>query len=122
MGQDPGQVGTSVADEQKTPEELRREIEETRQDLGDTAAAIADKADVKARAREKIDDLKQTVADKKESFASSGPSGETTATGPTAAAASVATQAKAKARENPMATAAGAAFLGGYLLGRIRSR
>jgi cell division septation protein DedD len=122
MGQDQGQVGASVADEQKTPEELRREIEDTRQDLGDTAAAIADKADVKARAKEKIDDLRQTVADKKESFTSSGPDGETPATGPKATAGSVATQAKAKAQEKPVATAAAAAFLGGYLLGRIRSR
>jgi ElaB/YqjD/DUF883 family membrane-anchored ribosome-binding protein len=114
MGQDPGEVGASVADEQKTPEELRREIEETRQDLGDTAAAIADKTDVKARAKEKVDDLKQTVADKKESFTSSGPAGEK--------AGSVVTRAKTKARENPVAAAAGAAFLGGYLLGRKRSR
>ena len=102
MGEDPSQVGTSVADEQKSPEQLRREIEETRQDLGDTAAALASKTDVKARAKEKVSDLKETVADK------SSPS--------------VAGQATSKVQQNPAVVAAAAAFFGGYLLGRIRSR
>jgi ElaB/YqjD/DUF883 family membrane-anchored ribosome-binding protein len=118
MGEEQGQVGTSVENDQKSPEELRREIEETRQDLGDTAAALAEKTDIRARAKVKLDDLKRTVAEKKQSLAQSSGAGDGT---PAAAAGQVATQAKAKARENPVATAALAAFAVGFVLGRITS-
>jgi hypothetical protein len=37
--------------EQQTPEEIRREIEQTRRELGDTVDALAQKADVKERVR-----------------------------------------------------------------------
>jgi peptidoglycan hydrolase CwlO-like protein len=119
MGEEQGQVGTSVENDQKSPEELRREIEKTRQDLGDTAAALAEKTDIRARAKVKLDDLKRTVADKKQSLAQSSGGGEGTA-GAAAAAGQAATQAKAKARENPVATAALGAFAVGFVLGRIR--
>ncbi|MGW7267200.1 DUF3618 domain-containing protein [Streptomyces sp. NPDC054842] len=42
----------------KGPEELRRQIEETRSRLGDTVEELAAKADVKARARARAADLK----------------------------------------------------------------
>ena len=132
MGEDQGQVGTPVGGErspeeqkspgeQKSPEQLEREIEETRQNLGDTAAALAGKADFKTRAREKAEDIKRTVADKKESFASSA-GGAEGGGGAAAQVTSAATQAKATAQENPVATAAVAGFVGGFLLGRITSR
>src|SRR3954447_26608980 len=122
MGKDQGQVGTPVGSDQKEPEELRREIEETRQDLGDTAAALAQKTDIKARARAKAESVKHTVAQKKEAFAqkSSGEDGNG-ASGPTAQASSAAIQLKTKAQENPTVAAAAAAFVGGYLFGRITS-
>ena len=37
--------------EQRTPEEIRADIEATSEELGDTAAALADKADVKGQAK-----------------------------------------------------------------------
>jgi hypothetical protein len=37
---------------QKSPQQLREEIEEARQALGDTVEALAGRADVKARVRE----------------------------------------------------------------------
>jgi predicted phage gp36 major capsid-like protein len=120
MGEEPGQVSASVENEQKTPEELRREIEATRRDLGDTAAALAEKTDIRARAKEKLDDVKRRIADKRQSLAQSGGGGEGTA-GRAAAAGRAATQAKAKAWENPVATAALAAFAVGFVLGRITS-
>jgi hypothetical protein len=40
------------------PDELRTDIERTREDLGDTVAALAGKADVKARAKEAAGDAK----------------------------------------------------------------
>ena len=47
------------------PEEIRREIEATREELGDTVAALAAKADVKSQARQKIQDTNATVTGKK---------------------------------------------------------
>jgi muramoyltetrapeptide carboxypeptidase LdcA involved in peptidoglycan recycling len=113
MGQDKGQVGAAVGDE-KTPEEIRREIEATRQELGDTAAALAAKTDVKTRAKEKVEDVKQTIAQKKESFSSNAPGDVSDS--------SRLTEIKTKAQENPIPTAAIAAFIGGFLFGRLTSR
>ena len=68
MGQDPGEVGTQQLDDesQKTPEQLRAEIEETRENLGDTVEALAAKTDIKTRARERADELKSSAILKKE--------------------------------------------------------
>jgi ElaB/YqjD/DUF883 family membrane-anchored ribosome-binding protein len=125
MGQDQGQERTRLvaADEEKSPEQLRTEIAEVREDLGDTAAALAAKTDFKTRAREKADDVKRTAADKKEHVLSKvrssrpGGSGEAPNRGP-----SVATQIKSKAQQNPVPTAALAALVGGFLLGRLTRR
>src|SRR5437868_5396897 len=119
MGQDPGQGRTAVENEQPTPEELRRDIAQAREDLGETAAALASKTDVKARAKEKVEDLKQTAAEKTASLkeATTPSSGDDTSSSPGLGtkAGSVATQAKTKAQENPALTAAGVAFLGGFV-------
>lgn len=45
----------------RTAEEIRADIEHTREELGDTAAALASKADVKARAHEKVEETKVRV-------------------------------------------------------------
>jgi hypothetical protein len=42
----------------KDPEQIQREIEETRQELGDTVEALAAKADVKAHAHRRIESAK----------------------------------------------------------------
>jgi ElaB/YqjD/DUF883 family membrane-anchored ribosome-binding protein len=116
MGHDKGQVGTEVTNGERTPEQVQREIEATRQDLGDTAAALAAKTDVKARAKERLGNVKQTVTAKKDAV------GQKTSEATPDGAASAVTQAKAQVRENPIPAAAIAAFLGGFLLGRITSR
>lgn len=48
---------------QQTPEELRREIERTRQELGETVDALSHKADVKEQARLKKDEMRQQVGE-----------------------------------------------------------
>jgi ElaB/YqjD/DUF883 family membrane-anchored ribosome-binding protein len=48
----------------RSPDEIRRDIEQTREELADTAAALAEKTDVKARAQEKIDETKARAAEK----------------------------------------------------------
>ena len=114
MGEDQGQVGAAV-DTEKTPEQLRREIDDARRDLGDTAAALSAKTDVKSRAREKVESVKQTVSEKKESLGSGD--GE-----PSSQIGAAAQQAKTKAQENPVPAAALAAFVGGFIFGRITRR
>jgi hypothetical protein len=143
MGEDPGQVGarrlSAVDDEDKTPEQLRAEIEDTRADLGDTVEALAAKTDVKTRAREKADELKRTATSKKDELLSKakgaksgddGPAGGQIGTpagaqgggaGRADAARSAATSAadtvKVMAQHNPVQAAAVGAFLGGMLVG-----
>jgi ElaB/YqjD/DUF883 family membrane-anchored ribosome-binding protein len=88
-------VETDTSDQPRSPEEIRAEIERTREELGDTAAAVAQKADVKAQAKARVDDTK---------------------------ASQVVGQAATTARENPLPVAAGAAFVAGFLLGRFFGR
>ncbi|MCW2994226.1 MAG: hypothetical protein JWQ18_1721 [Conexibacter sp.] len=57
----------------RTPEEIRADIEHTREELADTAAALAQRADVKARAHEKVEETKAKVSHKVEEAKSAGP-------------------------------------------------
>jgi ElaB/YqjD/DUF883 family membrane-anchored ribosome-binding protein len=121
MGQDPSQVGTTGAAVSATrppqePAELREDIERTREDLGDTVAALAEKTDVKARAKEKVSDVRQTVSEKRTEFM-----GKARETSPDTAN-SAAVQIRAKAQANPVPTAAIAALVGGFLVGRLTKR
>jgi hypothetical protein len=51
--------------DQRSPEEIRADIEETRRELGDTVEELAAKTDVKAKAHEKADEIKRSAADKR---------------------------------------------------------
>jgi len=122
MGQDPGQGQSQLTDEQKSAAELRAEIEEVREDLGDTAAALAAKTDVKARAREKAEQLKQSAAGKKDQLMtkagrSPSPNGPSQSSGPGAL-----TQARTKARQNPVLVAAACGLIGGFAIARLTWR
>jgi len=55
--------GTAPAAE-RTPEQVRAEIERTRVELGDTVAALAEKADVKGQAQQAAAEIKTNVTDK----------------------------------------------------------
>jgi hypothetical protein len=123
MGEDPGAVSTRGVDEggaQQAPEEdpalLREDIERTRRDLGDTVAALAEKTDVKTRAKEKVSEVRNNVTEKRTELM--GKARESSPDG----ANSAAVQVRAKAQENPIPTAALAAFVGGFLFGRITKR
>ncbi len=124
MGEKQGAVSTSVGTPREagtaggtdSPEQLRDEIEQTRQELGDTVAALADKTDVKARAKERVADVKQTVAQKREHLM--GRARESSPEG----ASSAAVQIKDKAQQNLLPVATLAAFVGGFLAGRISGR
>lgn len=72
MDKDPSTAGKEVtgdddapaADGDRTPEQVREEIEQTRAELGDTVAALAEKTDVKAQAHQAVDDVKASVTGK----------------------------------------------------------
>jgi ElaB/YqjD/DUF883 family membrane-anchored ribosome-binding protein len=122
MGEDQGAVSASVSESRtagqtpEDPQQLRAEIERTRQDLGDTVAALAEKTDVRARAKEKVSEVRQNVNHRRTELV--GRAREASPDG----ASSAAVQVREKAQQNPIPAAAIGAFVGGFLLGRITSR
>lgn len=114
-----GEADTTSA-EQRSPEEIRRDIEATREELGETVEALAAKADVKAQAKERVDSVKEQAREKVDEL--KGKAGEVTGKAQAATPDDVAAQAGAvreKARENPLPFAVGGALVVGFLLGRI---
>jgi hypothetical protein len=117
MDQASGEGGPRVSEqEQRPPEEIREDIEQTRDELGDTAAALAAKADVKARAKSKVEQIKGSARQKKEDLTSKAK--ETTPD----SVGSGASQVASMARENPVPLALGGAFAAGVVVGWILSR
>jgi ElaB/YqjD/DUF883 family membrane-anchored ribosome-binding protein len=115
MDKDPRAAGSPV-DESREPEEIRQDIEASREQLGDTAAALAQKADVKAQAKQKVAQAKQSAATKKDEAL-----GQAKQASP-GAVLSVADQAGQKARENPVPVAVAGGFAVGFVLGRLTRR
>ena len=111
--------------ESRTPEQIRAEIERTREELGDTAAALAEKTDLKGQAKkaaqsakesagEKLADVRETVTTK------AGEAGASARQATPASAADAGQQATRLARENRTAVIALAAFAVGLVIGRRR--
>jgi ElaB/YqjD/DUF883 family membrane-anchored ribosome-binding protein len=115
MGEESG-TGSSAVTGSEDPEQLQREIEETRGELGDTVEALAAKADVKAQAKQKADETKASVIGKKDELL-----GKAKHASPDSASAA-ASQASQTARENPVPLAAIGAFAAGFLAGRVTKR
>jgi hypothetical protein len=62
MDQDQSAAGPELTDApERTQQQVRDDIEQTRAELGDTVAALAEKTDVKAQAKQAVDGAKQTV-------------------------------------------------------------
>jgi chromosome segregation ATPase len=63
-----GSTVTSAAEQspQKSPEELREEIDRTREQLGDTVQALAAKTDVKGQARDRLAAVKEGAQQRKD--------------------------------------------------------
>jgi ElaB/YqjD/DUF883 family membrane-anchored ribosome-binding protein len=122
MGEDPGAVSASAVGRSDSPEapqdprELREEIERTREDLGETVAALAEKSDVKARAKEKVAEVREKVVEKRAAMTSRARESSPQS------ASNAALQVRVKAQENPVPTAALAAFVGGFVFGRLTKR
>ena len=111
-----GGTEMSEGQEPRSPEEIRSDIEDTREELGDTAEALAQKADVKGQAKAKVDDVKQTAQQKTQEF--SAKAKEAT---PESAGAG-AQQVASVAQENPVPVAVAGAFAAGVVVGWILRR
>jgi ElaB/YqjD/DUF883 family membrane-anchored ribosome-binding protein len=69
MGEAEREVGppvTAPSNGERTPEDIEREIERTREELGETVAALAQKTDVKARVHDKVEETKSKITGKVE--------------------------------------------------------
>jgi hypothetical protein len=115
MGEDPGTASTTVTDS-NNPEEIRRDIEATREEMGDTVAAMAAKADVKAQAKQRVEATKAAVSNKTGALM-----GKAKAASPDTVSNGTASVA-AQARQNPIPTAAAGAFAFGFLAGWVLRR
>jgi ElaB/YqjD/DUF883 family membrane-anchored ribosome-binding protein len=100
----------------KAPEEVRADIERTREELGDTVEALAAKTDVKAQAKDRIAQVKETAQQKKDEFAA-----RAREAAPDSAAAG-ADQIVSTVRSRPVPFSAVGAFAAGVLVGRLLSR
>jgi ElaB/YqjD/DUF883 family membrane-anchored ribosome-binding protein len=112
----PGTPPTPPEPAERSPAEIERDIEATREEMGDTVAAVADKADVKKQASEKVAEVKEKVGSKAEELA-----GKAKGAAPESAGEGM-QQAQSAARENPIPVIAAAAFVAGVVVGRLLSR
>ena len=61
--------GADAPSETKSPEQIRADIEQTRDELGDTVEALAEKTDVKAQAKNRISAVKDAAQTKRDEYA-----------------------------------------------------
>lgn len=104
------------AKESREPEEIRGDIEQTREELGDTVAAMAEKTDVKQQAKARAGELKGQASEKAKEL-----SEKAKEAAPDSAGEGV-QQAQRLAQENPMPLAFVGIFLAGVVFGRLLSR
>jgi ElaB/YqjD/DUF883 family membrane-anchored ribosome-binding protein len=128
MGEDERQASTSVeaappaeasgdqpeGGAPRDPDEIKRDIEQTRQELGDTVAAVAEKADVKGQAKAKVDEVKERITDKKDDLADRAKQAAPESSG------QAAEQAQSFAREHRTELIIAGAVVAGFLIGRLR--
>jgi ElaB/YqjD/DUF883 family membrane-anchored ribosome-binding protein len=128
----------------RSPEEIRHDIEQTREELGETVEALAAKTDVKAHAHARIEEVKQqakaTVDDVKQQAkataedvrhrveaaragngAGAGLSASTSRD-PARIAREGLQRARLAASQNPLPVAAIVGFVGGLIVARLMRR
>jgi hypothetical protein len=105
---------------EKSPEEIRAEIEQTRQELGETVADLAAKTDVKAQAQAKVDDVKAEASAKADEAKAKAEElrDMAIAAAPESPQEGV-QQAQALAKQNPKPLAIAGAIIGLFLLWRL---
>lgn len=109
--------------EDRSPEEIREEIEETREELGDTAAAVTEKTDVKKQVQTKVDDVKaQASAKVDEAKLKAKELGDKAQAAAPESPAEGVQQARSLAQQNPKPLAIAAAVVGLVVLWRLLRR
>jgi len=103
--------------QQRTPEEIERDIERTREELGDTVAALAEKTDVKARVHDKVEETRAKVTGKVEETKAKVTEKADSASPSNVDPAQVAQTARETATKPP--TLIIAAFAAGLVLGAV---
>jgi ElaB/YqjD/DUF883 family membrane-anchored ribosome-binding protein len=120
--------------DQRSPEEIRAEIDQKREELADTAAALAYKADVKARSHDRVEEVKADMRSKAEELkttvsgrvaelkSKASESAPDSAGGAAESAKAAAASAQVKVKQNPVPSAAIAAALLGFAIGYLMAR
>lgn len=112
-----------TASEERSPDQIREEIEGTREELGDTVAAVAAKTDVKAQAQAKIDDAKaQALAKAEETKAKAKEFGDKAKAAAPESPAEGVQQARTLAEQNPKPLAIAGALIAALILWRLLRR
>ena len=128
-------------DDARTPQEIRADIDQTREDLGDTVEALAAKTDVAGQAKAKVTNVKSNAQAKVSEVTSTakarveavkgklghagsegGAYGPATTPGASDRAAQTAQKAATVVKENPTGFAIGTALVVGYMVGKARGR
>jgi ElaB/YqjD/DUF883 family membrane-anchored ribosome-binding protein len=102
--------------EQRSPEEIRQEIEQTREELGDTVEALAAKTDVKAQVKGRVEEIRSEAEQRKEELLAKAKEAVPESAG--AGAQQVAETVKAK----PIPFSVGGSFAAGLLIGWLLRR
>lgn len=112
-----GGPAMSAAEEarEQSPEQLRCDIEETREQLGDTVEALAEKTDVKAQTRQRVRVLQASARQKRDQARA-----KAKAAAPESASAG-AQRVAVTARNNRLPVAVTGALVLGFFLGRSKS-
>ena len=108
-------MSSEGAQESRSPEEIRADIESTQTELGDAVEALAAKTDVKARASQRVQEVKENVQGKREEFTDKAREATPDS------AREGGNQVVAKVRENPAPVALAAAIVLGIVIGRLTS-
>ena len=109
-------MSTDKTEESRSPDDIRADIEQTREEVGDTVEALAAKTDVKAQAQERVDEVKGNVRAKVDEVKAKAQSSTPES------AQQGGQQVIAKVRENPAPLVLGAAVLVAFLIGRRTAR
>jgi uncharacterized protein YdbL (DUF1318 family) len=103
-------------EETRSADEIRADIEQTREEVGDTVEALAAKTDVKAQARDRVEEVKGNVRAKVDEVKAKAQSSTPES------AQQGGQQVVTKVRENPAPVVLGAAVLVAFLIGRRTAR
>lgn len=109
-------MSTDNAEETRSAEDIRADIEQTREEVGDTVEALAAKTDVKAQARDRVEEVKSNVRSKVDEVKTKAQSSTPES------AQQGGQQVVTKVRENPAPVVLGAAVLVAFLIGRRTAR